>query len=254
MGIFSVPTLSVRNTRIYVSPSSHNQNQLTLYTTEVNTLFDEGYLILPVPYPHTIRFHDCRSTLHFLDSLEDVFSYRGRHIPKARSRETESQLFEDITIIHSLDEFCQLNQRDHILPTSVVSHLSTIYSEHYWGFLLCSLRCGSFVYEPLCYSHRMIDDNLFLPCLLYQPSSCNDTRILDESNKFDDRYFMNGCHYSENMKYSIVKAYPESIDTIPWTILPSNYTQYLPSLLNENRKGLHWNADARYQIEESYFI
>lgn len=264
MGIFTVPTASVRKTRIYVSPSPHrHQEQLTVYKTEVNTLFDGGFMILPVPYPESVRFHNPDQPhphnlfpyLDFLDRVERAFNDRER--PHTFTRPIDPNQvasYRRIEIIDSIDDLRELNHREAILHDSVVNQLAEIYHQPYWGFILCRIQQGSFVYEPLCYTHRLIDQELFIPALIYQPRSFNDAQIPEETDRYDDRYFMNGCYYSEHMGYHLIEANPRCVSTIPWGILPPKYREYLQYFLSESRRGMHWNGDALYRINHSLNI
>lgn len=260
MGIFTVPTSSVRKTRIYVSPSPQRPNeQVTVYKTEINTPFDEGYMILPVPYPESVIFHHPDQPhphhsipyLDFLDRVERAFDDRERPHTFPRPIDLNKVAsYRRIKIIDSIDELRELNRRDAILHDSVVNRLAEIYHQPYWGFILCKLQQGSFVYEPICYTHRLIGQDLFLPALIYQPRSFNDVQIPEETDRFDDRYFMNGCYYSEPMGYRLVEVNPRRVSTIPWGILPPKYRECLQYFLSESRRGMYWNGDAQYRIND----
>jgi hypothetical protein len=258
MGIFTVPTASVRKTRIYVSPSStYPGKQLTVYKTEVDTMFEDGFMILPIPYPETLRIHspghphppNTFPYLHFLDRVEFAFDDRERRYPRIIDP-NEVTSYQRFDVIDSIDELREWNERESILPGTVMNQLAEIYHQPYWGCLLCALRQGSFVYEPICYTHRMISDELFLPSLIYQPRRMNDLTIPQETDRYDDRYFMNGCYYSEHMRYHLSEVNTSRISSIPWEILPQNYREYLEYFLSESRRGHRWNGDAMYRINE----
>jgi len=257
MGIFTVPTASVRKTRIYVSPSSiYPGQQVTVYKTEISTMYGHGYMILPVPYPDTLRFHypsypsnNTFPYLTFLDQVELAFDTREHRYPRIIDP-TEVTSYKRIDIIDSIDDLCEWNERESILPEPAMSQLAEKYNQPYWGFLLCSLRQGSFVYEPICYTHQMISDKLFIPSLIYQPRRINDVRIPRESDQYDDRYFMNGTYYSESMRYLLSEVNTSRISSIPWEILPQKYRKYLQHFLSVSRHGEHWNGDAFYRINE----
>lgn len=263
MGIFTVPTVSVRKTRIYVSPSSSNAlEQLTIYKNEVNTLVEGGFMILPVPYPQTLRFYSPRQPyrpqdspyLNFLDKVERAFENLDRRYTFPRPRDPSTIGSYSTEVIGSMDELRALNESEHFLHERTLNELADIYKEPYWGFILCSLLTGSYVYEPLCYSHRMIHTELFIPSLIFQPLTFSDTQIPEESNRFDDRYFMNGCYYSESMGYHLQEVNPQRISSIPWNVLPSHFQQCKRYFLSENRQGHHWNGDSYYQINESLYM
>lgn len=263
MGIFTVPTVSVRKTRVYVSPSSSIPGeQLTIYKTEINTMFEGGFLILPVPYPRSIEFHyppipappNQSPYLDFLQSVERSFEDRERHRHPSRPyNPADLASFEHIDVLESIEELRVFNEEEHILHESTVNQLAEIYHQPYWGFILCSLHRGSFVYEPLCYTHRTINDHLFIPSLIYQPRAFNDVQILEETDQFDDRYFMNGCDYSTDMEYRVTEVDFHRIHTIPWGTLPLHYRECLRYFLSESRRGMHWNRDALYRINESLY-
>lgn len=263
MGIFTVPTVAVRKTRIYVSPSSTLPGeQVTLYKTEVNTHFEGGYLILPVPHPQTVRFRhppipvapNQSPYLDFLQRVERAFEDRDtyRHPPRPYNP-SELASFETTEVLQSIQELREFNEHEHILHESTVNQLADIYHQPYWGFILCSLHRGSFVYEPICYTHQMIGDELFIPSLIYQPRAFNDVRIPEETDQFHDRYFMNGCEYSDTMQHRVTEVDWSRISGIPWSTLPTNYRECLRYFLSESRRGMHWNVDALYQINQSLY-
>lgn len=264
MGIFTVPTVSVRKTRIYASPSSSNPGeQLTLYKTEVNTRFEGGFLLLPVPHPQTVRIRhpefpnapNHSPYLTFLEKVERAFEdpERRRHtFPRPQS--TESLVaYESIRILQSMEELRELNEEEHILHESTVNQLAELYHQPYWGFLLCGLHQGSFLYEPICYTHQMAGEELFLPSLIYQPRAFNDVRIPEESDRFDDRYFINGCEHIEHLRYIAQEVDLHRIQTIPWDVLPRNYRECIRLFLSESRHGTHWNCDAWYRVNQSLY-
>lgn len=263
MGIFTVPTVSVRKTRIYVSPSpALPGEQLTIYKTEVNTMLPGGFLILPVPYAQTVRFHHPRIPaspnqspyLEFLDRVENAFGNGERRHTFPRPRVPGSlATFENIDILESIEELRVYNDREHILHESTLNQIAEIYHQPYWGFLLCSLHQGACIYEPICYTHRMIGQEMFIPSLIYQPRRFNDVDIPEESDRFDDRYFMNGCYYSEPMGYRLQEVDLNRIHSIPWGTLPHNYRECLRNFLSESRRGTHWNNDSMYRINESLY-
>jgi len=262
MGIFTVPTVAVRNTRIYVSPSSSIlREQLTLYKTEVNTHFEGGFLILPVPYPRTVRFHRPSHPyppnqfpyLDFLNRVERAFDIREDRRRIQQIDPSAIATYEHLDVLDSIQQLRDFNDHEHILHESTLNQIASIYPEEYWGFILCSLRQGSFVYEPLCYTHRMTSDSLFIPSLIYQPHAFNDVVIPEQEDRFHDRYFMNGCEYEEPMGYRVQEVETAGLSTIPWGVLPMQYREALQYFLSETRRGRHWNTDAEYRVNRSLF-
>ena len=264
MGIFTVPVRSVRNTRIYVSPSDQLPNvQLTLYKNEVENDFPGGFMILPVPYPHSVRFHHphphpptSSPYLNFLDEVEQAFDPREQNHRRSpiRPSDTRNHLANyQVEIIDSINELRRLNDVELLLHPETLEELAELYSEPYWGFLLCKLSQGSYIYEPLCYSHRMMNEKLFVPSLLFQPRTFRDIHIPEESNRFDDRYFINGTALPEFPSRTLVEINSYRINRIPWRVLPQAFQECMLRFLCETRRGVHQNRDLFYPINPSIF-
>ena len=126
--------------------------------------------------------------------------------------------------------------------------MAEIYSEPYWGFIILRVLEGDFVYEPLCYSHQMIRDEVFVPALTHQPRSFQDSHIPEESNLFDDRYFLNGVDLPPYANRNVVEANPSYLNQIHWRALPSAFQTPLRSFLCETRRGFHTNRDLFYPV------
>lgn len=262
MGIFTVP-VQTRNTRIYVSASEQIPNvQLTLFKNEVRCHFDEGLLILPVPYAHTVRFHHPPPHpitnipyLEFLNEVEGAFDFREHRasynqVPPLPSRHQLGQ-YEIIDVVDSINHLREMNVYQRILPSQTLDELAEIYSEPYWGFIILRVLEGDFVYEPLCYSHQMIRGELFVPALTHIPRSIHDTHIPEETNQFDDRYFINGADMPRHLNRTILEVNPTRMNRIPWRILPSAFQSPLRYFLSETRRGPNANRDLFYPINPS---
>jgi hypothetical protein len=263
MGIFTVP-VQTRNTRIYVSASERVPNiQLTLFKNEVHCESDEGFLILPVPYPHTIRFHDppphpmnSVPYLEFLNHVETAFDFRehrGSYRPNPLPPLHRIGKYELVRVAESIDHLRELNHSEGILPSRTLEDMVEIYPESYWGFIILRVLEGDFVYEPFCYSHQTIHNELFVPALTHQPRSYRDHHILEETNRFDDRYFINGTEFHERYghDHNIMEVNSSRINMIPWRTLPSAFQSPLRYFICETRRGLHANHDLFYRVNPS---
>lgn len=256
MGIFTAPVISVRNTRIYVSPSTMSETQVTLYSNRVNTIHQDSYMILPVPYPETVRFHRApipSNYLEFLDRVEEGFMdeehLQNRRRPPHHPNEYHEQYH--VTVLHNIDELVEFNEREEgILSNTTLSELADIYQEPEWGFLLCRLAAGDHLYQPLCYSHRLFHHRLFVPGLIYQPINFRDVHIPEETDRYHDKYFINGSEVDGNDQRSF-EINRNAIYRIPWNILPQGFQQYIPLLMGRFKRGLNPNCD--YFLPTSQF-
>lgn len=262
MGIFTVP-VQTRNTRIYVSASEHIPNvQLTLFKNEVRCEFDDGFLILPVPYPHTVRFHhppphpiNSVPYLEFVNQVEAAFDSRDY---RASSRAISSLPpihhighYEVVEVVESIQHLRNMNAYDWMLSSQTIDEMAEIYSEPYWGFILLRVLEGDFVYEPLCYTHQSIRDKLFIPALLHIPQNFQDVHIQEETNRFDDRYFINGTDLPTQLDRKIIEVNPSRLNMIHWGALPPAFQSPLRYFLCETRRGLSLNRDLFYPINPS---
>ncbi len=257
MGIFTVP-VQVNNTRIYVSPSERVEGvQLTLYKNDVRTMFEDGFMILPVPYARSVRFHhppphpmNSIPFLEFMNEVERAFDFRehrASYVPSTLPPRHQVAQYQT-HVLYSKEELIDYNDTEHILHPSTIEEIVEIYSEPYWGFILCSIQAGEHVYEPLCYTHQMIGNELFVPSLVFQPRSMSDHHIPEETNRFDDKYFINGTVLPEYPNRNIHEVNPSLIHRIPWRVLPPRFQNSLVHFLSETRRGSDINRDLFYPV------
>lgn len=258
MGIFTVPLYTLQNTRIYVSARDDVPNrQLTLYTNHVGTDFDDGYMILPVPYPQTIRFHSPHilrrqeDYFHFLGAVDSAFNdherYRSVFRPGVVSEPSRVAAYE-VEVIDSIEDLMDLNDHRQFLHETTMDELAQIYSARHWGFLLCKLQQGEYIYEPLCYSHQSLAEHLYVPSLTYNPYGLNDVHIPEEYTRFDDKYFINGTLLEEHQQYRVQEVNSQKISTIPWQILPSSFQRCLRMFVKMRVTGRSENIDREFPI------
>ena len=72
MCIINLPA-RVSATRIFVSPNVDNTRQLTVYSNSVMTEKEGNVMILPVPYPDSVKFIDLSNYVKIFDDLEESF-------------------------------------------------------------------------------------------------------------------------------------------------------------------------------------
>ncbi len=261
MPIFTVPVDSVRNTRIYASASESQPNiQLTIFKNDVDCHYGGCHMILPVPYPRTVRFHpppvhppNVSPYLNFLERVEQAFdsSERDRFRPTPpRFYPNAIGRYEVVEVLDSIRELRELNRREVILHQDTLDELADIYYQPHWGFILIKILEGDFDYEPICYSHRMLFDQLYVPSMTHQPRNFQDFHIPEEFDRFDDRYFFNGCSSPHIQSRRIQEVNHSRIHTIPWQTLPRDFGRCIPLFLSETRRGFHSNRDLLYEKNE----
>ncbi len=274
MGIFTVP-VHLHRTRVFVSASDELPNvQLTLYSNHVDNHHADGYMILPVPYPSSVRFHYPHTLSsygdeyhHFMNCVENAFHDVETYRHSSPRRMSESLARYEVQVLETIDDLREFNQYAHILHETTIDQIARIYRQSYWGFLLCKLHEGNFIYEPLCYSHQIPREHMFIPSLSYRPRRISDVHIPDHFDYNDHKYYINGTlieDYIPDM-YEITNR---MIPSIPWDILPRGFAQCLRRFMHHRKHGLlnnrdefypinyllynHYKSNRRYSIEKFY--
>lgn len=192
MCIITGAVRSVKQTLLFVAPSlsfydsNQEPRQLTVYQNTVDTM-QENLMILPVPYPDTVRFE--RDVMQYATLFEDLHSSLQHppitlSAPATRSLSTRSSpatplpVFDvgsyRVSVVPSVVELDRLNRGVFSLSEDLKELLHREYAARPpliaspFGFLCCKLRAGAQTYEPLAYSHRRLHVNrLFVPTMHY---------------------------------------------------------------------------------------
>lgn len=165
----------VTNTEILVSPNFDNTRQLTVYANKVQTQFVNNAMILPVPYPRTVKLHDLSQYRDIFEDCSKCFSSPLMRQSFANSVLNDSMKSRNIlevyrcgsyqvSVVPSHNDFDLLNRNYFQLNPLVGSILKKYYNSNF-GFIVCKLREGSEEkYHPLAYSHQIYKNNLmFVP-------------------------------------------------------------------------------------------
>lgn len=186
MCIITGPVRSVQQTKIFVMPSTdihmegegQEQRQLTVYKNNVHTV-SENMMILPVPWPETVRFEE-----EFMKTYPTLFTDLEKSLYRFSSpTQTQTLSFTrsavstplpvlkvgsyEVSVVPSAKELSNLNTSVFSLSPELKGLLAAHYSAPF-GFLCCKLRAGLQSYEPLAYSHRRWKQtSLFVPTMHY---------------------------------------------------------------------------------------
>lgn len=164
----------VKKTKILVGPSSNGQRQFVAYSNQVATSQMNNAMILPVPYPETVKFHDLTNYKQLFTDCENCFprsASLGQSDGMYFSAESVLKVHEvgsyQVSICMNLGDFNRIDQSVFTLNTNVQELLQKHYGSHAFGFLVCKLRnsAGLEDYHPLGYSHRIYRKRgyLFVP-------------------------------------------------------------------------------------------
>lgn len=164
----------VTKTQIFVAPNANKDKQLTVYCNKVMTDSTNNVMILPVPNPDSVKFHDLSDYKDIFDDLAKTFAVSTRGLKSytlSFSNSTEQYLptidvgSYRITLVPNVASLNAINPHEF---GTVRAHIKRIMRKYYasgFGFVVCKLIPGKETeYHPLAYSHNLRSDgNLFVP-------------------------------------------------------------------------------------------
>ncbi len=176
MCIISNKVEKVAKTKILVGVNKLDPTiQLTVYCNSVSNNTDGNAMILPVPNPHSVRYHD-------LSNYKDIFTDCNRCFSKpiarswslnfnAKSSNKSLEVFNvgsyKVSLAKSLQDLQRVDKNVFNLSFNCGEMLSKEYSNPIFGFIICKLAKGKEDYHPFGYSHEMIDNTVFIPTKHY---------------------------------------------------------------------------------------
>lgn len=161
----------VTQTQIFVAPSADRKSQITVYCNKVMTNSTNNVMVLPVPFPDTLKFIDLSDYKNMFTDLEMNFKRWEQ-----RSLSYSANSCEDRSYLPTIDvgsyritvspNIPQLSKVDPNQFGRIQDHIKNILNKHYfgYGFIICKLIPGKETeYHPLAYSHKLLNDMLFVP-------------------------------------------------------------------------------------------
>lgn len=174
MCIITGKVQSVKGTKIFAMPGTEDKDrQLLVYKNEVASVA-ENLMILPVPFPESIKFEKIPKTI-FNDCERSMnLVYANTIITLSATTRSVLPVLSigsyRVSIVPSIHDFYRLDQNVFYLPPDLERMMENTYGGRPFGFICCILKAGVQNYEPLAYSHRMWKlGELFIPTLHYHP-------------------------------------------------------------------------------------
>ncbi len=177
MCIISGPVKSVSDTQIFVGTNKDRTSQVTVYGNKVDNVSRGNAMILPVPFPSSLRlidlsnytdiFKDC--ALDFHDPTATLSYSRG--IDGFSNSKSVLPVFNvgsySVSVAQNLSDLKRVDASVFIMHKECFDILSQHYRESYWGFLICQLKNGNHKYHPMAYSHAILNNTFFIPTRHY---------------------------------------------------------------------------------------
>jgi len=176
MCIVSQPVKEVDSTKILVALSSDKTRQMIVYGNRVDNEIATNAMILPVPNPQTIKFHDLSKHKNIFKDLDSAFYHvTTNSFDGALSYSTNSmnmlKVFDvgsyQVSMANTVDDILRINKQVFDLSAGCYELLKSQYTSNF-GFIVCKLKQGNATYHPLGYSHQVINQQkLFIPTKHY---------------------------------------------------------------------------------------
>jgi hypothetical protein len=177
---------TVNDTKIFCGLNSNRTRQITVYANTVNNISDNNAMVLPVPFPESVEFHDLSNYKKFFDDCEDCFylpqtksfGSRGMMLTNSYVDSYEAKTLKvfnvgsyKVSLAKNLSDLKRVNKNVFDLSSGLESILRQYYSNSHFGFIICKLVRGNESYHPFAYSHKIFNSKVFIPTKHYHDES-----------------------------------------------------------------------------------
>jgi hypothetical protein len=216
MCIISQPVKEVESTKILVAIGSDQSRQMIVYSNRVDNEISTNAMILPVPNPKTIKFHDLSKHKDIFKDLDSVFksfitmnslSYSSDSFARNQTLKVFDVGSYQVSLAYSVNDILKVNQDVFQLSPGCYDLLKSSYTANF-GFIICKLKQGDSTYHPLGYSHQIINKtNIFIPTKHYHEHvSLDDIEYqIEETNK-DEKWSHNIYLYNCKGENNLIKS------------------------------------------------
>ncbi len=174
MCLISTQVNAVSDTQLFCAVSADGLRQLTVYSNKVDNITEGNAMVLPVPLPQSLQFHDLSRYPDFFSDCKACFnhgiksfSYNSRNIDEAEGLVVFKVGSYLVSVAKNLEQLQLVNNKVFKLSDGLRETLSMYYYQPYWGFIICKLVSGNHKYHPFGYSHNVIDGKIYLPTRHY---------------------------------------------------------------------------------------
>jgi len=186
---------TVNDTKIFCGLNSNQTKQITIYSNKVNNISDNNAMVLPVPFPESVNFHDMTNYKTFFDDCESCFYLPMLTNSSLNSYSKSYNILEKdmlkvfnvgsykVSLAYSLDDLCRINKNVFDLSRGLKETLKENYTNSNFGFIICKLVNGYESYHPFAYSHKIFNSKVFIPTKHYHKE-----RNFQINNMFQNTY------------------------------------------------------------------
>lgn len=142
-------------------------------------------MVLPVPFPSSVVFHNLKDYTDFFNDCELCFENPmnqyitdGFNITNSYASEKTLEVYDigsyKVSLAKSLEELKRVNTNVFVLSKGLDEILKKHYSNSIFGFIICKLAEGNEKYHPFAYSHEISQEKVFIPTRHYHDENINN--------------------------------------------------------------------------------
>jgi hypothetical protein len=190
MCLISQEVETVNDTKIFCGLNSNKNKQITVYSNTVNNISNNNAMVLPVPFPDSVNFHNLENYKKFFEDCEECFylqqskSFGSRGITtnsydSYNSKSAPLKVFDvgsyKVSLAKNLNDLKRVNKSVFDLSTGLDEILRKNYANPHFGFIICKLSEGNESYHPFAYSHNIFNKKVFIPTKHYHNENTSDS-------------------------------------------------------------------------------
>ncbi len=183
MCMISLPVEQVSKTNIFIGLNSSKTHQITVYSNFVSNNSDGNAMVIPVPFPSTVNFHDVSHINNFFKVVDKSFyrisntlgmrgdSYSFNMSNSASKSKSTLEVFSvgsyNVSLAQNLSDISRLDKNVFVLSPGLAKTLQSHYSDPVWGFIVFTLARDKKDYHPFGYSHALYNNKIYIPTRHY---------------------------------------------------------------------------------------
>ena len=194
MCIISNKIESVNKTKILVALDALKTRQLTVYTNTVHNTVHNNAMLLPVPNPQTVKFHNLSNYKNiFADCGKCFYTNISRSITlsnsnsKSARRKNILEVFNvgsyKVSLAMNVNELKNIDKSVFELSDACYNMMVNEYSDPVFGIIICKLNTGKEDYHPMGYSHKLLNNKMFIPTKHFHEHNSQNFKSLFSWNK-----------------------------------------------------------------------
>lgn len=198
MCLISKEVETVSGTKIFCGINKEKTRQITVYANTVENISTNNAMVLPVPFPNSVVFHNFEKYKDFFSDCEDCFvsNTLGMYTNSygVMSKRSLLEVYDvgsyKVSLAHSLQDLQRVDSSVFELSKGLEEMLKKYYSNQVFGFIICKLVNGKEKYHPFAYSHNISNEKIFIPTRHYHDDNIN--------SYYNDYGMFNNKSYTSN--------------------------------------------------------